>query len=322
MTVAAACRYRHGTRIRDIALDEDVPEQMDRSEFVWIDLQDPTSTELRILQDRYGLRPLVVQAALDPDQPPKLEVHGHQLFVIARSAWLEDDRIRYRALAIFVSHHHIIIVHHGSSAHREDLRAHLETAPELLAQGVDYVLHAVLNQVVDDYLPIFEMVEDDVLQMERHSLYSFLGREEVVRIFHLRCELTRFQRTLGPMGEITRKLVRGHYPCISAEARPYFDDVLDHVTRVQTMVDGLLHVLVSAFELSSLLEQQRTGVITRQLAAWAAILAVPTAIAGIYGMNFRYMPELETRYGYFGVLGTILVLCALLWRRFRGAGWL
>jgi magnesium transporter len=322
VTLVAACRYQDGKRIRDIALDDVVPEQMDRSEFAWIDLLDPTSEELSTLQARYGLHPLVVQAALDPDQPPKLDVHGHQLFVIARSARLVDDRIQYGALAIFVSHHHIIIVHHGSATRRHDLRAQLETAPKLLAQGVDYVLHAILNEVVDDYLPIFEMVEDDVLQMERHSLDAFLGREEVVRIFHLRCELTRFQRTLAPMGEITRKLVRGHYPCISAEARPYFDDVLDHVTRVQTMVDGLLQVLASVFEFSSLLEAQRTGAITRQLAAWAAILAVPTAIAGIYGMNFRNMPELEARYGYFGVLGAIVVLCALLWVRFRRAKWL
>ncbi|WP_076070946.1 magnesium and cobalt transport protein CorA [Sphingomonas montana] len=322
MTVLAACRYRDGKRTRDIALDDDVPDQMDRSEFAWIDLHDPTAAELAVLQDRYDLPPLMVRAALVADQPPKLDVYGHQLLVIARSARIEDDRILYGALAVFVSHHHIIIVHRGAASHGADLRDQLETAPRLLAQGVDYVLHAVLNTVVDEYLPIFEMVEDDVLQMEHRSLDSFIGREGVVRIFHLRCELTRFQRTLGPMGEVIRKLVRGHYPCISAVARPYFDDVMDHVTRVQTMVDGLLLVLVSVFELSSLLEQQRTGAITRQLAAWAAILAVPTAVAGIYGMNFRYMPELELRYGYFGVMGIMAILCGLLWFRFRRAKWL
>lgn len=322
MTVLGACRYKDGTRTRDIALDDDVPEQMDRSEFAWIDLCDPTTEELGLLQDSYGLHPLMVQASLDAHQPPKLDVYGDQLFVIARTARLEDDQILYGAVAVFVSHHHIIVVRHNTASQRADLRAQLETAPRLLAQGVDYVLHAVLNEVVDDYLPIFEMVEDDVLQMEQQSLDNFLGREEVVRIFHLRCELTRFQRTLGPMGEVIRKLVRGHYPCISATARPYFDDVMDHVLRVQTMVDGLLQVLVSVFELSSLLEQQRIGTITRQLAAWAAILAVPTALAGIYGMNFRYMPELELRYGYFGMVGIMATLCGLLWFRFRRAGWL
>jgi len=322
MTVVAACRYREGHRVNDISLGDEVPDQMDRSEFAWIDLREPTAAELTTLQDRYGLHPLVVRAALDADQPPKLDVYGHQLFVVARTAWLEGDRISYGTLAIFVSHHHIIVVRHGLGPARDDLRAQLETAPELLAQGVDYVLHAVLNQVVDDYLPIFEMAEDEVLDMERRSLDSFLGRDEVVRIFGLRCELTRFQRTLGPMEEVSRKLVRGHYPCISAEVRPYFDDVLDHVTRVRSMVDGLLQVLVSVFEFSSLLEQQRTGAITRALAAWAAILAVPTALAGIYGMNFRNMPELEYRYGYFVVLGVMATLCLLLWLRFKRAKWL
>jgi magnesium transporter len=124
------------------------------------------------------------------------------------------------------------------------------------------------------------------------------------------------------MGEVASKLVRLDLPCINAETRPYFSDVLDHVRRVQVLVDGLREVLNSVFEFSNLLEQQRTGTITRQLAAWAAILAVPTAIAGIYGMNFKHMPELSTRYGYYVVLGAISSLCVLLYIRFRRAGWI
>ena len=158
--------------------------------------------------------------------------------------------------------------------------------------------------------------------MERRSLNDSLGREDVARIFRLRGELTRFQRTLGAMAELVRKLVRGHFPCISAEVRPYFNDVADHADRVQSMADGLLQGLSTVFEFNSLLEAQRTGVITRQLAAWAAILAVPTAIAGIYGMNFKHMPELDTAYGYFVVLGVITVLCLFLFVRFKRTKWL
>jgi hypothetical protein len=124
------------------------------------------------------------------------------------------------------------------------------------------VLHAILHRVVDQYLPIFEMIEDDVLAMERRSLHDFLEPEEVARIFELRSELTRFQRTLGAMAELVRKLVRGHFPCISAEMTPYFHDVADHVHRVQSMVDGLLLVLSTVFEASSLLEAQRIGAVT------------------------------------------------------------
>jgi magnesium transporter len=165
------------------------------------------------------------------------------------------------------------------------------------------------------------MIEDDVLAMEKRSIDDFLGRDEVARIFSLRGELTRFQRTLGAMAELVRKLVRGHFPCISPEVRPYFDDVADHVIRVQSMVDGLLQVLRTVFEFSSLLEAQRTGVITRQFTSWAAILSVPTAIAGIYGMNFEHAGT-ESAYGYLVVLGLMASVCLLLFLRFKKAKWL
>lgn len=158
--------------------------------------------------------------------------------------------------------------------------------------------------------------------MEQQALDAFLDRQVIGRIFTLRRELTRFQRVLGPMAEAARKLARVDLPCIDPAARPYFSDVLDHVRRVEAMVGGLREVLVLVFEFSNLLEQQRTGAITRQLAAWAAILAVPTAIAGIYGMNFENMPELKTRYGYFVILAVIATICAALYRRFRRVHWL
>jgi magnesium transporter len=322
VTVAAANFYSRGHRVRELTLLEEPPGRMHRSEFAWIDLSEPSAGELEALGLRYGLHPLVVMDALSPDQIPKLEVRGQQLFVVTRTARLESDSISYGSLYISVDRHHIICVRHGPGEDHAHLRRQLEHAPGLLAQGVDYVLHAVLTRVVDDYLPIFEMIEDDVLAMERRSVDSFLGRDEVTRIFGLRRELTRFRRTLAPMVELVRKLVRGHYPCISAEARPYFDDVLDHVVRVRAMVDGLLLELASVFEFSSLLEQQRTGVTTRQLAAWAAILAVPTAVAGIYGMNFRNMPELQAENGYFITIGTVALLCVALYVRFKRAGWL
>jgi magnesium transporter len=167
-----------------------------------------------------------------------------------------------------------------------------------------------------------DQLEDEVLEMEQMAVDGFLGREEVNRIFTLRRELIRFQRILGPMGEVALKLARQDLPCIDADARIYFRDVQDHVRRVQARVDALRETLTSVFEFSTLLEQQRTGRITRQLASWAAILAVPTAFAGIYGMNFEYMPELHTRYGYFIVVTSIAVICLWLYARFRRMGWL
>lgn len=322
MTVVAAYLYRNGARVRDVTIDEVVSCPADKSEFVWIGICDPTPEELQILQKNYHLHPLAVEDAIKADQLPKIDIYGDQLFVVARTARLAEGEIAYGETAIFVGHSHIITVRHGSTRAHKDLRVHLEAAPALLRNGVDYILHAVLDFIVDGYLPIVDAIEDEVLAMEARTVDNFLERAEINRIFTLRRELIRFQRVLGPMGEVASKFVRLDLPCIDAEAKPYFSDVLDHVRRVQTMVDGLREVLSSVFEFSNLLEQQRTGAITRQLAAWAAILAVPTAIAGIYGMNFEHMPELRSIYGYPVVLGVITLVCTGLYVRFKRAKWL
>ena len=322
MTVVAAYLYQNGKRVRPVAIDERIDRPGDKTEFVWIGLVDPTAEELQVLQETYDLHPLAVEDARKGDQLPKVDIYGDQLFVVARTAQLEADELRYGETAIFIGHSHLISVRHGSARGHAPLREHLEAAPTLLMHGVDYVLHAILDFVVDGYLPIVDTIEDEVLAMEQRALDNFLDREDINRIFTLRRELIRFQRVLGPMSEVAGKFVRLDLPCIDEAARPYFSDVLDHVRRVQVMVGGLGEVLTSVFEFSNLLEQQRTGAITRQLAAWAAILAVPTAIAGIYGMNFEHMPELATEYGYFVVLAVIVLVCSLLYLRFKRVGWL
>jgi magnesium transporter len=322
MTVVAAYLYRHGKRIRTVGIDERVDCPEDKSEFVWIGIVDPTAEEMAILQASYDLHPLAVEDARKGDQLPKVDIYADQLFVVARTAHLAGGDIAYGETNLFVGHSHLITVRHGSARGHSALRDQLEAAPSLLVHGVDYVLHSILDFVVDGYLPVVETIEDEVLAMEQRTIDHFLERDEINRIFKLRRELIRFQRVLGPMSEVASKFVRLDLPCIDKETRPYFSDVLDHVRRVQLMVDGLREVLSSVFEFSNLLEQQRTGAITRQLAAWAAILAVPTAIAGIYGMNFVHMPELGSRYGYPVVLGIILLICAILYARFKKARWL
>lgn len=322
MTVIAAYLYRDGRRVRAVEITEKIVCARDRSEFIWIGIADPAEAELQALREVYDLHPLAIEDALKADQLPKVDIYGDQLFVVARTARAEEGGIAYGETGIFVGRDHIISVRHGSARAHLELRRHLEALPEQLAQGVDYVLHAILDFIVDGYLPIIEGIEEEVAAMERRTIDSFLGRDEITRIFHLRRELIRFQRILGPMHEVAGKFAKVPLPCVDKEARPYFNDVRDHVKRVQTMVDDLREVLTTVFEFSNLLEQQRTGVITRQLAAWAAILAVPTAIAGIYGMNFDNMPELHTRYGYFVVLGVIAVVCAILYRQFKRAKWL
>lgn len=322
MPVVAAYHYREGARVRSVGIDEKIDCSGDRSEFVWIGIADPSPAEMLALQQAYALHPLAVEDAINADQLPKVEVFGDQLFVIAQTARLHGETIDYGETAIFVGNSHIITVRHGSERAHTALREQLEKAPKLLMHGTDYLLHAVLDYIVDGFAPLVDDIEEDVLEMEAKAASTFLEREQVNHIFTLRRELSRLQRILGPMGEVALKLSRQELPCIEPDARAYFRDVQDHVRRVQERVDGLRDALNSVFQLSQLIEQQRVGTITRQLASWAAILAVPTAIAGIYGMNFENMPELHLKYGYFLVLGFIVVICLWLYDRFRRTGWL
>ncbi len=321
MTVVASFVYHNGKQSGSVPV-EGHSRLLGAGEFAWIGLVDPTAEEIEGLARTYGLHELAVEDALNPHQSPKVEAYDDQLFVIAKTAHLEGDRIRYGETAIFVGPNHIITVRHGSARAHTEIRSKLEASPQLLKQGPDLVLHAILDFIVDGYLPVVQSVEDKVLRMEKHMLASFLEREQIRRLFRLRRQLILFGRILGPMSELVGKLVNLDLPCIAQGTRPYFRDVYDHVDRVESLVGGLREVITSVFEASNLLEQQRQGTITRQLAAWAAILAVPTAIAGIYGMNFEYMPELSTRYGYPVIVLVIVALCSLLYYKFRRTGWL
>jgi magnesium transporter len=322
MTVMAAVLYRHGQRVRDVTIDEPLDLASDASEFVWIGLHEPTDAELATLAARYHLHPLAIEDAAKAHDLPKIDVYDGQLFVVARTAHQGDEAIDYGETAIFVGQSHIITVRHGSARAHTSLRAQVEASPDMLKHGPDYVLHAILDFIVDGYFPVIDAIHEEVLAMEQATLDAFLGRDQIMRLFTLRRSLARFRRIIGPMSEVASKLVRLDMPCIDTVTRPYFSDVYDHTRRADAMVDGLREALTQVFEVSSLFEQQRQGVITRQLAAWAAILAVPTAIAGVYGMNFKNMPELDTRYGYFIVVGVMTVVCAGLYLRFKRTGWL
>lgn len=321
MPVVASYMYRSGKRAEEIPLAAQ-PFEASGGDFAWIGLTEPTKEEMADLQAMFALHPLAVEDALSGNQVPKVDIYGDQLFVIVKTAHLEGDKITYGETCIFVGKHHLISVRHGSARSHKELRQQLEQSPRFLEHGPDYVLHGIIDFVVDGYLPVVETLEDKVLELEKHVLVSFLQPEQIRRIFRMRRHVIRFQRVLGPMGEVAGKLTHFELPCIDDNAKPFFKDVLDHVRRVEGLVGGLREIMTSVFEASNLLEQQRQGTITRQLAAWAAILAVPTAIAGIYGMNFEHMPELATRYGYFAVLGVIATLCSILYWRFRRSGWL
>jgi magnesium transporter len=291
-------------------------------EYLWIGLHEPSDEEFDVLVRRFHLHPLAVEDALTAHQIPKLEVYGSELFIVARTAQAKGDRILYGETHVFVGPNYVITIRHGSARAHTQLRAQLEASPHQLKHGPDFILHGVLDFIVDGYIPIIDAVEDKVLEMEQVALDSFLARDDITRLFQLRRELVKFSRVLGPMEEVCVKLQSLDLPCIDREVRPYFRDVADHVRRVASRAAALRDILASVFEVSNLLEQQRQGVITRKLAAWAAILATPTAVAGIYGMNFEHMPELRWTYGYPAVLALIVAICIGLYITFKRTRWL
>lgn len=321
MSVVASYIYKDGKRVREAPLtDEGL--RLKPGEYLWIGLYEPTSEEFEVLVRRFHLHPLAVEDALAAHQMPKIEVYGGELFIVARTAQKADDAIWYGETHVFVGARYVITIRHGSARAHTQLRAQLEASPLQLKHGADFILHGVLDFIVDAYVPIVDDIEDSVLEMEQQALDSFLSRADIKRLFQLRRELLKFSRVLGPMEEVANRLQSLDLPCIDREVRPYFRDVADHVRRVSSRAASLRDILASVFEVSNLLEQQRQGVITRKLAAWAAILATPTAVAGIYGMNFDHMPELRWTYGYPAVMGLIFTICIGLYITFKRTKWL
>jgi magnesium transporter len=324
MPVVAARRYTSGMcSQQELAIDGDPRAPLPEGSFDWAGIAEPTPEEMELLRIQFGLHPLAVEDALNANQLPKAEVYGKQLFIIARTAEiLEGEKIDYGQTAIFLGRDFIVSVRIGSTRAHLTLRDKLEHDTEHLAEGPDYVAHAILDFIVDGYQPIMDRLEQVVQAIEERTIEAFPEPSTIRRIFRLRRQLRRFERLIGPMEAVCDRLVQHPLDMVDPEARVWFRDVLDHCERTMARSRGLKDTLASIVETASLLEQHRQGEMTRQLAAWAAILAVPTAIAGVYGMNFDFMPELRWHYGYVMVLGAMAAICGGLWLRFKRIGWL
>lgn len=324
MTIVAARRYVAGSPESDpLAIDGGPREIHAARAFDWVGIAEPDAAEMALVARQFGLHPLAVEDALNPQQMPKVDIYGQQLFIAARTAaFSEGDKIEYGQTALFLGADFVISVRFGSVRDHAGLRARLESDPMRLCEGPDFVAHAILDFLVDGYQPVIDRLEDAVQQMEEDAIEVFPQPSTIRRIFRLRRRLRRFQRIVGPMEEVCERLATVELPAVDPSARVWFRDVLDHVRRTMLRHSGLKETLASIVETAALLEQHRQGEMTRQLAAWAAILAVPTAIAGIYGMNFEVMPELHWRYGYFTVVGAMAAICGGLYWRFRRIGWL
>ena len=321
--VVAAGVYAGGRKVVELAKVDEAADWRERpGHVVWIGLFEPSDELLGRVQRQFGLHELAIEDAHKAHQRPKIEQYGDALFVVTRTAQMVEGRIAFGETHLFVGRGYVVSVRHGASRSYGAVRQHCEACPKTLAHGEDYILYAVLDFIVDDYRPVLDSISAEVDVIEDGVLKHTLSQSQVERLYLLRRDLLRLRTAVVPLVEVCRRLEHAEVMPLDPEMQPLFRDVTDHIHRVEEEIDSLREVLAFAFEASLMMGQAQQTETTRHLAAWAAILAVPTALAGIYGMNFEHMPELKWQYGYFVVVGVIVVICGGLYWRFRRNGWL
>ncbi len=248
----------------------------------------------------------------------------HSLFIVLRTAQLTGSpgRLEFGETHVFLGSNYVVTVRHGSVMSHVGLRARCESTPHLLVKGPAYVLYALMDFVVDHYLPIVQAIEEQVQEIEEEILDGELGGESTAHIYRLKRDLLALRRAVTPLVEICNRLMRFELPLIPDDTRPYYRDVYDHVMRLNETIDAQRELLTTALEAKLSLMSIAQNEHVKRLAAWAAMIAVPTMIAGIYGMNFAHMPELAWRYGYGASLVTMAVACGCLYMGFKRSGWL
>ena len=320
--VVAAGVYVDGRRVANIAIDEASSWRSRPGHVVWIGLHEPDMSLLQNVQRQFQLHDLAIEDANHAHQRPKIEQYGEGLFIAARTAQLDGDSIAFGETHLFVGEGYLVSVRHGASTSYTPVRERCESCPRALARGEDYILYAILDFIVDNYSPVLETIQEEVEAMEAQVLASAMTRAQIERLYLLRRDLLRLRHAVGPLVEVCRRLEHDNLPMVRPTMRPLFRDVTDHVRTVQEQIDSLREVLAFAFEASLLVGQAQETAVSKKLASWLAIIAVPTAVAGIYGMNFKNIPELQWENGYFIVMSAMLVACAGLYWRFRRVGWL
>jgi magnesium transporter len=322
--VVACVAYAEGRRVRDVAIPDISEALKEAGVFVWIGLHDPSPELLQQIQMEFGLHDLAVEDAQAAHQRPKLEQYGDSIFVVLRPAILSADqqRIELGETHLFVGPRYVVSIRHGDTPGYAAVRARCESTPGLLAKGPGFVLYAVMDFVVDHYFPVLETLGDQLEMLEDEIFSETFNRRTVQRIYDLKRNLVEIKRAVSPLVDVSNRLIRFDLPLIPEDTRPYFRDVYDHAIRINEHVDTLRELLTGALEAHLSLTAVAQNDAMKKLAGWAAIIGVPTMVAGVYGMNFKFMPELEWRYGYPGVMACMIVVCGFLYYRFKRSGWL
>ena len=314
--------YRDGART-DIGLDQisDVLAADDGS-FVWVGLYEPEETLLDKLQEEFCLHDLAIEDAQHAHQRPKIEAYGNSLFLAVHTAQLVEGHVRFGETHAFVGPRFLVTVRHGASLSYRHVRARFEREPELLSQGPAFALYGILDFIVDNYQPIVNEFRDELNALEHEIFAETWRKDTIVKLYELKKELTQLRLAVTPLQDILAQLTRTQMTQVTEEAKLYFRDVLDHVVRVNDVIDTQREMLSAAMSVNLSMVAIHQGEVVKKLAGWAGLLAVPTLLASWYGMNFEFMPELHTRHGYAVMILVVAVVCIVLYRYLKKVKWL
>jgi magnesium transporter len=316
--------YADGCKLPAITL-EDIPALRDRPDaFIWLGLREPDEALMARVKELFGLHELAAEDAHHAHQRPKVELYGDCLFVALRTAQMNEGKMIFGETHLFVGSRYLVTVRHGASLPHTTVRARCENNPRLLRKGPGFALYAILDFVVDNYFPILDSVEDAVEDMEERFFKGDFDQDDLSRLYQLKRDLVELRRAAAPLAEVCNYLLTDVFnDQVSDDIRPYFRDVYDHTLRINEAVDAIRETLALALQISLSVGAARQNDATKRLAGWGALLAIPTMVFSIYGMNFKgWFPELEWRYGYPVVMGCVTVACLLLYRKLKKSGWL
>ncbi len=320
-SVVNSVAYRHGQRLGDISIDEisDVIEQPDT--FVWVGLHEPDDALLLKMQEEFGLHELAVEDAHHAHQRPKLEAYNNSLFIVLKTAQLDDGQVVYGETHLFVGANFLVSVRHGVSSSYATVLQRCEDGTKDLPKGPGFALYAVLDFVADNYQPIVAQFERDFDAIETDIFNDQFDRLVIERLYTLKRHLLELRNAALPLADISAELMRLHEDLIPKELRAYFRDIQDHISRLVGLIDGMRDMLTTAMQVNLALVANNQNEVVKRLAGWGAILAIPTVIFSLYGMNFEWMPELKWRLGYPAAVAVTLLGCVLVYRRLRRSGW-
>ena len=314
--------YRSGRRVGAITIDEISEYLKDPETFVWLALADPTPAELAKIEEEFSLHELAVEDARSAHQRPKLEEYGDALFLVLHNAELREGAVHFGETHIFVGQQFLISIRHGAEVGYRRVRERCENNPQLLAKGSGFALYALLDFVIDQFMPVVDHYQTRLEQLEADIFQNRLDRLLIERLYELKRQVADLRNAVAPALDICNALMRLHPDIVSKDLRVYYRDVHDHVVRILRAMEAMRETLSDAMQVNLALVTVRQNDVVKKLAGWGAILALPTMLFSMYGMNFDAMPELYWRFGYPAVLAVTLLGCIWLYRRLKLQGWL